>query len=112
MARDLEQVLGVNRWSVGMRLRGVQRRWKMKLKRVHDQVLGVKRLSVRMNLAGVRKEQKMRLCGVQRNQKKKPKGFRVRFLGLKGGSGNEGGWGAKKLVNDSEKGAGSGSGSS
>ncbi|GJU68552.1 hypothetical protein Tco_1254811 [Tanacetum coccineum] len=39
-----EQALGIKRWSVGMRLREVQTRWKMKPRRVWDQVLEVKRL--------------------------------------------------------------------
>nr|GEY47732.1 protein MIS12 homolog [Tanacetum cinerariifolium] len=38
------QVLGIKRWSVGMRLREVQRIWKMNPRRVRDHVLGVKRL--------------------------------------------------------------------
>ncbi|GJW37748.1 hypothetical protein Tco_0060668 [Tanacetum coccineum] len=41
----------------------------MKAVALNKQVLGVKT----MNLDGVRKEQKLRLCGVQRNQEKKPK---------------------------------------
>ncbi|GJU16434.1 hypothetical protein Tco_1144400, partial [Tanacetum coccineum] len=31
-----EQVLGIKRWSVGMRLREMQRRWKMEPRRFRD----------------------------------------------------------------------------
>ncbi|GKF34786.1 hypothetical protein Tco_0107986, partial [Tanacetum coccineum] len=39
-----EQVLRIKRRSMGMRLREVQRIWKMKPRKVWDQVLEVKRL--------------------------------------------------------------------